>query len=304
MKTVHTLAVLALLVASFVFLGACAASRAGSFATPTEAVERLAATGDDQQAADELLGADGFALLRSGDDVADRKDLDLVRALIRERVEFEDVAEDCKVAHLGVEGWELPIPLVRAGGRWRFDVEAGREEIQNRRVGRNELSTIASLHAFVDAQREYASESRDGNPPAFARRFLSAAGRHDGLYWPVAEGQSESPLGPLVAAAADEGYHSGESKPIPYHGYEYRVLTLQGEHAPGGVRNYLDAHGLLTGGFAVLAWPATYGNSGVMTFVVNHRGIVYQKDLGSLTEQAAFSIQAYDPDASWSPTTD
>jgi len=207
------------------------------------------------------------------------------------------------IALLGEAAWEFPIPLVAVGNGWRFDVEAGREEITNRRVGRNELSTIATLREMVDAQREYAAEGRDGHPPAFASRLLSTPGRHDGLYWPVAEGEPESPLGEFVAAAAEEGYRSGEA-PIPYHGYHYRLLTAQGACAPGGPRDYLDAEGLLTGGFAVIAWPATYGSSGVMTFQVNRQGIVFQKDLGPGTRDAVAAIRAYDPDGSWTPTSD
>jgi hypothetical protein len=171
-------------------------------------------------------------------------------------------------------------------------------------VGKNELSTIATLRALVEAQREYAGEGRDGNPPAFARRLLSSEGRHDGLYWPVREGEAPSPLGPLVAEASEEGYGGAESRPTPYHGYLYRLLTAQGASAPGGARSYLDRQGRLTGGFAVVAWPATYGNSGVMTFLVNQQGIVFQRDLGADTEQAVARIQAYDPDASWGPTAD
>src|SRR5262245_31161245 len=249
-------------------LCACASTHTVTFATPEEAVQRLVAAADDEKAADQLLGAGGFSLLRSGDDVADRKDLDYVVALVHEGLAFEDVDADRKIAVLGSEGWELPIPLVREAGSWRFDVEAGREEILNRRVGRNELSTLSTLHALVEAQREYAAEGRDGNPPAFASRLLSSEGKHDGLYWPVDEGEPESPLGPLVAEAFEEGYRDNVSKPIPYHGYLYRLLTAQGKSAPGGAKSYLDGQKRLTGGFAVVAWPATYDNSGVMTFLV------------------------------------
>lgn len=284
---------------------ACASSQAGTFATPEEAVQRLAASGYDEAAADELLGPGGFSLLTSGDEVADREDAEAVRAMARERVEFEDVAEDCRIARLGADGWELPIPLVRdEDGRWRFDVEAGREEILNRRVGRNEISTLATLRAIVDAQHEYASQGRDGEPPAFAQRFWSSPQKHDGLYWETAEHEEESPLGALVAEAAVRADQRADSKPTPYHGYYYRLLTAQGVHAPGGQRSYLDKAGRLSGGFAVLAWPATHGNSGVMTFLVNHRGIVFQKDLGSDTEKVVAGIRAYDPDSTWSPTSD
>ena len=301
MKTFEILALCALCV---VPTGCVTTAAPGTFATPREAMQRLASAGEDQELADELLGPGGFSLLRSGDDAADREDFEAVRALILERVDFVDVTEDCKIALLGAEGWEYPLPLVREQGRWRFDVEAGREEILNRRVGRNELSTIATMHALVEAQREYAAEGRDGNPPAFAPQILSSEGRHDGLYWPVAEGQAASPLGPLVGAAADQRQQRDGSGPVPYHGYFYRALTAQGPSAPGGARSFVDSKGLLTGGFAFLAWPATHGNSGVMSFIVNQQGIVFERDLGPDTAHSASSIQSYDPDISWTPTKD
>jgi hypothetical protein len=163
---------------------------------------------------------------------------------------------------------------------------------------------MATLHALVDAQREYASAPRDGKPTSYAQKLVSDEGKHDGLYWPVKEGEPESPLGPELAAAAAEGYRRSTDGPVPFHGYKYRLLTAQGAAAPGGAKNYVDAKGLLTGGFAMIAWPAKYGNSGVMTFLVNHRGIVFQRDLGAETEEAAAKITSYDPDTSWSPARD
>jgi len=169
---------------------------------------------------------------------------------------------------------------------------------------RRNFADLEQLRALVEAQREYAGVGRDGNPPQYARRLLSSDGKHDGLYWPVAEGEEPSPLGRLVAEAFKEGYRAGEEGPIPYHGYFFRLLSEQGASAPGGARSYLDAEGRLTRGFAVVAWPATYDNSGVMTFLVNRQGIVFQKDLGVDTQQVAGRIQAYDPDTSWMPTGD
>jgi hypothetical protein len=289
---------------TFLLSLACASPRAVTFATPEEAVRQLVAAADDQEAADELLGAGGFSLLRSGDDVADRQDIEAVAALAREKLAFVDLQGGRKIVVLGSEGWELPIPLVEEAGAWRFDVEAGREEILNRRVGRNELSTLETLRALVEAQREYAADGHDGNPPVYARRLLSSPGKHDGLYWPVAEGEEPSPLGPLVAEASEEGYGGDRPQPTPYHGYLFRLLTAQGKNAPGGERSYLDSQSRLASGFAVVAWPATYDNSGVMTFLVNQQGIVFQKDLGADTAKAAARILLYDPDASWSPTGD
>jgi hypothetical protein len=281
----------------------CTAPRTASFATPEDAVRRLVAAAEDAGAAEELLGAGGFSLLRSGDDVADHQDVEAVAELVRSGLAFEDLPDGRKLALLGADRWELPIPLVHEAGGWRFDVEAGKEEVLNRRVGRNELSTLTTLHELVDAQHEYAA-LQNGGEPTFAPRVLSSEGKHDGLYWPVAEGETPSPLGALVAEAFEAGYRESDPRPTPFHGYLYRLLTAQGKNAPGGARSYLDAQGRLTGGFAVLAWPAIYDNSGVMTFLVNHRGIVFQKDLGADTAKVVAGIQAYAPDASWAPTGD
>jgi hypothetical protein len=273
-----------------------------TFATPHEAVQALVDSADDRSRAEELLGEGGFDVLKSGDEVADREDLDAVRALIREKVAFEAVADDRTIALLGEAAWPLPLPLVKEADRWRFDVDAGKDEILNRRIGRNELGTIATLRACVDAQFEYAAEGRDGGPPAYAAKWASSDGKHDGLYWPAADGEPQSPLGPLVAAAAAQGYQrSDDGEPEPYHGYFFRILTSQGVNAPGGARSYLDDQGRLRHGFAFLAWPATWASSGVMTLLVNQQGIVYERDLGEDTATLAAAITTYDPDASWSP---
>lgn len=287
-----------------VLLGGCASHNQIGFPTPNDAVQALVDSATDPKLAEDLLGPGGFDLLRSGDEVADREDLEVVRAMIQQQVAFEDVGDGRKIALLGEQGWELPIPLVEIDGVWRFDVAAGREEILNRRIGRNELSTIETLRELVEAQREYAAEGRDGNPPAYARKLWSSDGKRDGLYWPVAEGEPESPMGPFVAEAADDGYERASGGPQPYHGYRYRMLTAQGAHAPGGARSYLDDKGLLTRGFAVIAWPATYGNSGVMTFVTNQQGIVFERDFGADTERAVARISSYDPNPNWSPVHD
>jgi hypothetical protein len=259
---------------------------------------------DDRGRLEQLFGPDGVELLRSGDEVADHEDALAVKDAIRERLLFEEDGAETRIALLGTDGWPFPIPLVQAQGRWRFDVEAGREELANRRVGRNELLTIATLHEYVEAQREYRSAGRDGNPPAYARSVISSEGRHDGLYWPAAPGEPESPLGPLIAAAAEEGYRRGEEGATAFHGYFYRTLAGQGACVPGGAKSYLDERGLMAHGFALLAWPAKYGGSGVMTFQVNQQGLVYQKDLGPDTAANAARIEAYAPDESWDPTGD
>jgi hypothetical protein len=297
----HSLPLLAL----FSLLPACASHPGATFATPEEAIQRLAAAADDRAAAEELLGAGHFDLLRSGDEVADRADVEAVRALVDQRVAFDEDGPDRLIALLGEDQWELPLPLVREAGRWRFDVDAGREEIISRRVGRNELLTIATMRALVDAQREYSEMQQAENArAAFAERFLSTEGKRDGLYWPSEEGAPDSPLGPLIAEASDDGYEFEAGEPVPYHGYRFRFLDGQGASAPGGERSYRDDDGRLTRGFGFVAWPAAYRDSGVMTFVVNHRGMVFEKDLGEETPETAAAMNRFDPDASWQPAID
>jgi len=284
-----------------------ASSPAGTFKTPEEAVKALAEVIDvhDDARTEVMFGKDWREMLLSGDDAADRQDALKVRAMILEKVAFDEAVGNRKVALLGNDEWPFPIPLVQEGELWRFDTAAGKEELLNRRVGRNEILTLATLHAFVDAQREFHEAGRDGNPPAYAQKFRSDEGRHDGLYWPTAQGEPESPFGDLAAQAAAEGYRrDNDPGPDPYHGYYYRILTAQGKAAPGGEKSYLDAQGLMTGGFAAIAWPARYHNSGVMTFIVNQQGIVFQKDLGAETEKAVEAISTYNPDDSWDPTGD
>jgi hypothetical protein len=285
---------------------ASASSTVATFDTPEKAMsalENVIGTHDPAAVA-RLFGPDGADVLHSGDPVADEEDAQRVKEALREKIAFEDTGPGSKIAVLGHEEWPFPIPLVRVEGRWRFDIDAGREEIANRRIGRDEIDTIASMHAYVDAQREYLAQGRDGRTPSYAQKVLSSAGKHDGLYWPTTAGEPESPLGPLIAAADREGYKLGTGEPAAYHGYYYRTLSAQGKSAPGGARSYLDDTGAMTRGFALLAWPAKYGNSGVMTFVVDAQGIVFQKDLGPDTETEVAKIQAYDPDDSWNPTGD
>ena len=305
-------ALAAVLLASLV---ACAKDEVPrTFKSPEQAVEALNAALEKNEPADleALFGPGSLEHLRSGDEVADREDIAHVRELIAQKVEFEDRDESTKVATFGNDAWPFPFPLVSADGKWRFDLAGGIEELHNRRIGRNELSTLATLHAYVDAQREYFRAAPMGSPPAFAQRFRSEEGTKNGLYWPTEEGEEPSPLGDLVAEASTEGYMQAEGTPTEagdesraYHGYHYRILTAQGEHAPGGgARSYIDEDGKMRTGFAAVAWPASYGNSGIMTFIVNQRGIVYQKDLGPETPVLVAAITAYDPDSSWQPTGD
>jgi hypothetical protein len=285
-------------------LAACAPKPPGTYSTPAEAVRALGdlAGSGDLRKAEEMFGADGVELLNSGDAAADREDALRVKAMIAEKVAFEDLDETTKAVVIGNEAWTFPIPLVQEDGRWRFDTATGREELLNRRIGRNELLALASLHAYVDAQREYMAAVRQGKARSYARRFRSSEGAHDGLYWAVAEGEEESPLGPLYAEAARDALQNVE--PQPFHGYQFRILEGQGKYAPGGERSYLDKKGLMTGGFAAVAWPAKYGNSGIMSFQVNQQGLIFQKDLGDETGAAVAAITAYDPDETWHPTGD
>ena len=276
------------------------------FRTPEEAVQALAqfAASASTAAADELFGPGGTDLVQSGDPVADRNSAAGVKRLIDERVAFEDLDDDTLIPVFGNDDWPFPVPLVRDASGWRFDTETGREEVANRRIGRNELSVLATLHAAVDAQMEYFAGAHGGRPGTYAQRFFSTEGMRDGLYWPTGEDEAPSPLGPLIADATGEGYSLNNTEPSPYHGYFYHLLAAQGPSAPGGAMSYLDADGEMTRGFAILAWPAEHGDSGVMTFIVNERGIVFQKDLGAETNTAAAAITEFDPDDTWDPTGD
>ncbi|HZP87031.1 MAG TPA: DUF2950 domain-containing protein [Burkholderiales bacterium] len=275
-----------------------------AFVTPEEAARALVAalTRNNMQLAAAILGPDGEKLLHSGDPVADRKARQrfLTAYAKQHRLAYE--AGEKAVLRVGEEDWPLPIPIVRNNGTWRFDSAAGVEEILNRRIGRNELNAIQVCLAILDAQREYAATDHDGSGVrGFARRLVSASGAKDGLYWPTKNAEEPSPLGPLVARAVEEGYPTpaADGKPVPYHGYFYKILTAQGEHAKGGAYDYL-VDGRMVGGFALVAYPARYGVSGIMTFIVNHDGTVYQNDLGGDTSQLARSMTQFDPDSSWS----
>jgi len=208
------------------------------------------------------------------------------------------------ILEVGRDRYPFAIPIAQKGGSWYFDTEAGKEELINRRVGRNELEALKSVRAYVDAQREYASKDRDGNEVLkYAQKIISTPGKEDGLYWPAdndSNGQ-ESPLGPVFAEAQNEGYLKAprnENERQPFHGYFFKILTEQGKHAPGGAYNYI-INGNMIGGFALVAWPADYGDSGIMTFIVNQQGKVYQKDLGEKTDEIVKNMKAYDPDQGW-----
>lgn len=247
-----------------------------------------------------ILGSAGFRFIRSGDPVADRNAREQFLAAYDRRNEIVRPGPDRAVLQVGEDGWPLPIPMVRHGTMWRFDAVAGGQEIADRRIGRNELDTIETLRAVADAQAEYArTAGRQGAFRTYARRFFSTPGQHDGLYWPTAEGQPESPLGPFMAAASAGGYsRAANDRPQPYHGYFFRILESQGPNAPGGAMDYV-VNGKMIGGFAVIAVPARYGISGIKTFMISHDGMVYEQDLGPDTAREAREITAFDPGPGW-----
>ncbi len=242
------------------------------------------------QYADQILGEDRDA---AHDEQAQ------FLAAADQSLELRPDGEDRRVVYVGARASPLPIPIVESGGTWHFDTEAGIEELLNRRIGRNELSTIDSVRAYVEAQNEYASEDHDGDQVLeYAQHIRSSPDQHDGLYWPSAGEEEPSPIGPLLAAAV-ETHDVGEA----FNGYHYRILTRQGANPPGGAYDYV-INGNMIAGFALIAWPADYGQSGIMTFMVNHQGEVFEKDLGPDTARLAAAIDAYDPDTTWTEVTD
>jgi hypothetical protein len=272
------------------------------FPTPDAAVNALvaAAKADDMKTLSSILGPEADQVLSSGDPVADKNARD---EFARRHQEMHRLAYDDQgrvIVYIGANNWPFPIPLVKKGGGWVFDTAAGKDELLHRRIGRNELFTIKVLEDLADAQAEYASEAHDGEDAGqYASKILSDSGKRNGLYWEAAEGQPESPIGPLVATAAAEGYKKDTGgSPTPFHGYYYRVLTRQGRNAPSGAKNFL-INSKMTNGFAILAFPAEYGGSGVMTFMINQDGVIVQKDLGPDTAKLASEMVEYNPDQSW-----
>lgn len=280
---------------------AAAASQQKTFASPEEAVKAViaAARSDNDKELLAIFGAQAKDLLFSGDPVADKQRRARALAAYDEKNRIDTKGEE-KILVFGKQEWPFPIPVVKKGDVWVFDTAKGREEVLNRRIGENELFTIQSLLAVVDAQREYATKDRDRNALLeYAQKFVSDPGKKNGLYWPVKAGEPQSPLGPIMMQMASEGYQvKASATPVPYHGYYYRILMAQGKDAAGGAYSYL-VKGKMIGGFAVVAYPAEYGNSGVMTFIVNHDGKVFEKDLGANTAGVAKSMKEYNPDKSW-----
>jgi hypothetical protein len=275
-----------------------------SFASPEEAVKALveAVRTNDRNELLAIFGPEGKEVISSGDEVEDRTVRERFLKKYEEMNKLETRASDEALLHMGADDWIFPIPVAKKDNTWFFDTGEGKAEILNRRIGRNELRVIEALQEYGNAQREYASKDRDGDGVLeFAQKFGSTKGKKDGLYWEVKEGEEESPFGPLAASAAKEGYtkkKSGTDAPRPFHGYYYRVLTKQGRHAIGKNFDYI-VNGNMILGFAAIAYPAQYGNSGIMSFIVNQEGVVYQKDLGKNTEKIAKAVKMYDPDKTW-----
>jgi hypothetical protein len=298
---------------------AMAASAQTAFASPDEALQALvaAAKAKDRAALARLFGPEHEQLL-SGDEVEDNQDLAEFANAAQESAKLRKVSENKYAIIFGRDNWPMPVPLIQKDGKWLFDTKAGLEEVLNRRIGENELSAITTSRAYAVAQWEYYTEGdwdHDG-VAEYARKFISTPGHHDGLYWETPEGENPSPLGKLIAAASAEGYASANQAPAekgkggsdkeeqlsfdraPYHGYYFKILTRQGPHAPGGKYGYL-INGNMIAGYALVAYPDKWGNSGMMTFIINQQGRVYQKNLGAATGKLAATMTEYDPDPSW-----
>jgi hypothetical protein len=294
-------------VAAFLaILGLCeisfaAAAQQKTFPSADAAVKAAiaAAKSNDDKELLAIFGAQAKELISSGDPVADKQRRANFLKAYDEKNSLVSEGENT-ILVIGKNAWPFPIPLVKKGESWVFDTAKGKEEVLNRRIGENELYTIQVLLAIVDAQREYAMKDRDGDGlNEYAQKMLSDPGKKNGLYWEPKTGEERSPIGPLVARAMKEGYKGPQGgSPAPFHSYYYKILTAQGKNAPGGSFEYM-VKGNLIGGFGVVAYPATYDNSGVVTFIVNHDGVVYQKDLGNNTTQAAQAMTKFDPDKSW-----
>jgi len=297
------IAVVVMLAVGLAFGGTSkAAQTQKTFASPEEAVKAAvtAVKNDDDKELIAIFGASAKDLISSGDAVADKHRREQFLRLYDEKNSLVS-EKGGMVVVIGKNDWPFPIPIVQKGKTWVFDTDKGREEILNRRIGDNELSTVQTMLAIVDAQRDYARKAiASEGLPEYARKFMSDPGKKNGLYWETKEGEEPSPLGPAVAQAKKEGYSRKKSgnEPTPFHGYFYRMLMAQGKNATEGAFDYL-VKGKMIGGFAIVGYPAKYGNSGVMTFIVNHDGVVYQKDLGKNTQKIAKAMKKFDPDQTW-----
>ena len=296
----------ALIGAALAAMTACAGSeprpQEQMFDSPEAAVRALAevvqAANVEQLSV--IFGPDSKELVDTSDPITARRNRETFSAAFTEGWRLVDTEQGGKTLVIGNEEWPFPVPLVKDGNRWRFDTAAGKAEVLARRIGRNELAVIRVCATYVGAQKRYAENGHDGKPAGlFAQSFSSAPGKENGLFWPEVKGRMRSPLGDLVAQASNEGYVAGEkARPAPFHGYRFKILTAQGPSASGGAKSYV-ANGDMSGGFALVAWPDEYDLTGVMTFIVNQDGIVYEKDLGADSAATASKMSEYNPDESW-----
>jgi hypothetical protein len=301
--TFSRLAALAVLLTGC-FLTPCQAQQPGqkTFPSPEGASSALVAAAqiNDEKAMLDILGPDGKQIVSSGDDAEDAQNRANFVEKYGEMHRLVKEPDGTTVLYIGARNWPTPIPLMNSGGAWYFDSEAGKPEILYRRIGRNELSAIRVCQELVAAQKEFRSTHGD----QFAREIFSDSGQHNGLYWKAADGEPESPIGPLVAAAVAEGYTKTQNgAPTPYLGYYYRIMARQGKNSPGGSKSYV-VNGKMTGGFAFVAYPAEYRSSGVKTFMVGPDGVVYEKDLGPKTNAVAGTMKEYNPNSSWHEAQD
>lgn len=280
---------------TWVLLGEAPAPR--TFASPAEASKALfqAAQAGDTAALAEIFGADGRDIIFSGDPAEDRKDRDQFVTKYQQMNRLVEEPDGTVRLYIGAENWPMPVPLTRNGNAWYFNTAAGKDEILFRRIGQNEMAAMQVMQELVAAEKEYYSQTRSDGPKQYAQHFLSDGDDHDGLFWQTAGGGTESFIGLLLA---DAGKDPLNSHPSPFYGYYFRVLTSQGKDAAGGARNYI-VDGKMTGGFAFIAYPAEYGNSGIMSFVIDQDGTLYQKSLGRDTAKLAEALDQYDPDETW-----
>jgi hypothetical protein len=303
LRRIASIVLTAILVMGALWIPALSAQDSGQkvFPSPEEAMKALigAAESRDAKAVEAILGPQTKDILSSGDEVADKADVERFVANCKEKMDLVKDGNRVSVI-IGNDNIPFAIPIIKKGDGWVFDTKAGKEEILNRRVGRNELDTIEVCRGYVEAQQEYGSTDRElDGIVQYAQKFFSDPGRRNGLYWDTEEGETPSPMGPFAADATAEGYKRKEGgQPTPYHGYYFKILKGQGKNAPGGAYSYV-IHGHMVAGFALVAWPAEYGNSGVMTFIVNQNGIVYEKNLGPKTSAIAKDMTIYNPDRSW-----
>jgi hypothetical protein len=296
----------ALLLGSTSAIAAVEPPAAKAYPTALAAADALLVAGGqkDTGALYEVLGPGSEKVISSGDETMDRSNREIFILAAKDKTTLYCLSPNTVFLMVGDDDWPFPIPIVKGEHGWFWDTAAGKEEILSRRIGRDELSAIEISRTFVQAQREYAlANPGTKGVGAYAQRFLSTEGKRDGLYWPAKDGEPASPMGPLVAKASQDGYAAAsESSGLrPFYGYYFKILRSQGKDAPGGAKDYVK-DGRMTGGFAMVAWPAQYGNSGVMTFLVNQTGIVFEKDLGPKTADIAKAMEQFNPDLTWKPS--